>query len=155
MMIAAQSETKASAALSEVRTLVARFEDASLTKDEWNHRAHLTVAAWYLLRHEEARATEKVVSGILHFNSVNGIEKTRTSGYHETLTLFWLAVVGRYLRKLPADLPLLEKINRSVATYEGQLRLFLEHYSPERIWSWEARLAWMEPDLKPLGSCLA
>ena len=138
--------------LGEVQTLVKRFEHGSLTKREWNHRAHLTVAAWYLLHHEECEATNKVVSGILHFNRLNGIERTRTSGYHETLTLFWIAVARRYLSTLSQGLLVLDRVNRFVSSYEDQKRLFLEHYSAERIWSWEARLQWMEPDLKPLSS---
>lgn len=74
--------------LAELQTLVRRFEEASLTKAEWNHRAHLSVLAWYLLRFEESRAIERVVSGILRFNREQGIEQTRSGGYHETLTLF-------------------------------------------------------------------
>lgn len=136
--------------LTAVRTLVSRFENASLSQGEWNHRAHLTVAAWYLLKYEEDPAVEKVISGIRHFNRVNGIEQTRTGGYHETLTRFWIAVVKRFLTGLPEDLTLLARINSVVNEYEGRGHLILDYYSPDRIWSWKARLRWVEPDLKPL-----
>jgi hypothetical protein len=133
-----------------IRRLVDRFERCELTHEEWDHRAHLTVAAWYLVHESAEVATERTVSGIVRFNEARGIEQTRTSGYHETLTRFWLAIVRASLSSLGSGIPAAERIEHVVATYGPQKDLVLEYYNPELIWSWEARVSWVEPDQKPL-----
>ena len=36
----------------EIEALVTAFNDCTLSRNEWNHAAHLTVALWYLVRNE-------------------------------------------------------------------------------------------------------
>ena len=133
----------------EVRGVVRGFESCRLPHAEWTHAAHLTVALWYLLHHDWDDAVDLVRAGIKRYNEAAGIPLTRTRGYHETLTLFWLRHVRCFLatgynegRQLP-DLAN-ELVNAS------DKNLPLEHYSRELLFSWEARLRWVEPDLKPL-----
>ena len=47
----------------EIESLVRAFEAGNLPKPEWTHRAHLTVALWYLRRHPRAEATRRIRGG--------------------------------------------------------------------------------------------
>lgn len=137
--------------LGQLEQLVRRFEATTLTQRDWNHHAHLSVAAWYLLHHEAAEAVSLMRTGIQRYNRAQGIEVSPMGGYHETLTLFWLEVARRFLQKRErAGEATLERVNRLIETFAHRKKLFLEHYSPERLWSVEARATWVEPDLRPL-----
>jgi hypothetical protein len=133
----------------EIGKLVEAFESCTLPREEWTHRAHLTVALWYLSRHGEAEATELIRRGIQRFNRARGIVTTRTSGYHETITLFYVRVVRRHLRESGAGGCAVDLVNSLLRDY-GDRNLPLEYYSRERLMSWEARAGWVEPDLKTL-----
>ncbi|HEV7892466.1 MAG TPA: hypothetical protein VGP08_17775, partial [Pyrinomonadaceae bacterium] len=44
----------------EVLSLLRRFDDCTLPRDEWTHAAHLTVALWHLLEYDWAEAVSRV-----------------------------------------------------------------------------------------------
>jgi hypothetical protein len=69
--------------------------------------------------------------------------------YHETLTQFWILLVQRTLKTLPANTALLEATNRVVASLDDS-RIAFQFYSKELVDSPAAREGWIEPDLKPL-----
>ena len=72
---------------------IAQFEDCSFPFDQWHHRAHVKLAYLYLVRYGFETAGEKLRNGIRAYNSVNKIPDLPTSGYHETITLFWLRII--------------------------------------------------------------
>lgn len=133
--------------VSEIESLIAAFESCTLPRSEWNHHAHLIVALWYLTRYEEAEAVNKVRSRIQFYNSANSIKTTLDSGYHETITIFWLKVVSRYLLYAPEQISILDIANKLIDIY-GDNGLPLQYYSRDRLMSWEARISWVEPDLQ-------
>jgi hypothetical protein len=134
----------------EIETLVRRFESCTLPRADWTHRAHLTVALWYLLLHTWPEAVNLTRAAIKRFNHTHNIHTTPTGGYHETLTLFWLNLVRRYLDDIsPADTSIVILANTLILRY-GRKDLPLEYYSRERLFSPEARAGWIEPDLKSL-----
>ena len=133
----------------EVERLVRMFETCTLPLERWDHRAHLTVGLWYLLRHEEVTATDLIRLGIKRYNRSRGIETTPTGGYHETITLFYVRVISKYLRtagRHGSIAALAEGLFKSA----GCKQLPFEYYSKERLMSLEARRGWVEPDLKLL-----
>lgn len=134
-----------------VREIVHRFEKCTMSRGEWNHRAHLTVAMWYLTRHAEPMATELMIRGIRRFNHANGIQGSRRGGYHETMTLFWLGIGRRMVAALPNS-PALDLVNRFLALPKT---LPFECYSENRLWSCEARSHWVPPDRKSLDALVA
>ena len=81
----------------EVLSLVRRFDDCTLPREEWTHAAHLTVALWNLLQYDWPEAVTRVRLGIQRYNAAHGIRTTPTGGYHDTLTLFWLRTVRAFL----------------------------------------------------------
>jgi hypothetical protein len=134
----------------EVFSLVRRFGDCTLPRSEWTHAAHLTVALWFLLEFDWPEATERVRLGIRRYNAAHGIVTTPTGGYHETLTLFWLRVVRSFLEGGRNEgRSLVGLANELGASADSGLPL--RHYTRERLFSPEARAAWVEPDLKPIG----
>jgi hypothetical protein len=133
----------------EILALVRGFEDCTLPRDEWTHAAHLTVALWHLLQYDWPEAVERVRLGIKRYNAAHGIVTTPTGGYHETLTLYWLRHVRAFLEDGRNEArPLVALANELVATADRNLPL--EHYTRERLFSPEARAAWVEPDRKRL-----
>jgi len=133
----------------EIDGLVRAFEDCSLPRARWTHRAHLTVALWYLFHQSGEEATSSIRNGIKRYNASQGIAMTPEGGYHETITLFWIYVVGKLVMLDGANLSLLELANKMVERFDNT-RLPFDYYSRDRLLSWQARTSWVEPDLKPL-----
>ena len=122
-----------------------RFEDHSLPKEQWTHRAHLKVAYLYLLQLTFAEALERLRKGIKAYNAA---QDTPTGGYHETMTQIWLRLVYTALRQFgPAE--------SADAFFDAQTQLRDKHtpllfYSRELIMSPEAKRSFVAPDLAPL-----
>jgi hypothetical protein len=133
----------------EIECLVRNFESCLLPRDQWTHAAHLTVALWNLLCHSWPEAVRLTRERIKRYNEANGIITTGESGYHETITLFWLRMVRVYLDEASRECSLVALFNGLVERFENK-SLPLEFYTRERLMSREARARWVEPDLKSL-----
>ena len=81
----------------EVKSLVGAFEERTLTKAEWTHAAHLTVGLCYCLNYHFAIAKNLMSDGIYLLNDAHGTLNTDSSGYHETLTMFWLLTIKEFV----------------------------------------------------------
>ena len=138
------------ATLGEIEALVRAFEDCSLPKPEWTHRAHMTVALWYLVHCSGREATSRIRNGIKRFNAAKGVLTTPTGGYHETMTIFWICIVSRFLLYADAECSFVELVNGCIERC-GDKNLPFEYYSRERLMSLRARTSWIEPDLKPFA----
>jgi hypothetical protein len=138
--------------VARVPRLVAQFEDCTLPKEEWTHRAHLMVGLWYASRLPYEEALTAVREGIRRLNAAHEVPTTPTRGYHETITRFYVRVLCDYVAheeaRPGADWG--ERVSELLARY-GDRELPLRHYSKERLMSPEARFGWVEPDLLPLG----
>ncbi|HYE74292.1 MAG TPA: hypothetical protein VEF04_13220 [Blastocatellia bacterium] len=143
--------------LAEIEKLIGEFESCLLPKSEWTHQAHLTVGLWYLSHYSRDEATTIIRSGIQRYNEACGVITTDTSGYHETITLFFIAFIHSYLESLrqtksskdSLGLSLVEVTNKFFEQYSDK-NLPLQFYSRERLMSRDARYGWIEPDLKSL-----
>jgi hypothetical protein len=135
--------------LDEMEHLISAFESCTLPRERWSHHAHLTVGLWYLVRHERGTATNLIRRNIQKYNRAHGIVTTKASGYHETITLFFIRVVSKYLSEVNTRNSIVVLLNGLIDSY-GDKNLPLTYYSKERLMSCEARARWLEPDLKPL-----
>ena len=133
----------------EIFSLVRRFDDCTLPREEWTHAAHLTVALWHLLQYDWAEAVSRVREGIRAYNAAHGVRQTPTGGYHETLTIFWMCAVRSFLDTGRNEGRSLVALANSLAA-SADSGLPLRHYSRELLFSAEARANWVEPDLLPL-----
>jgi hypothetical protein len=138
--------------LDEIIDLIRGFEAGELPRSQWTHQAHLTVGTWYLSQYAFSKATTLIRNGIQHYNHCQGIVTTKDSGYHETITMFWVKAIAKFLSDIdryPTEVPILEKINLLLDRYQDK-QLPFHYYSRELLMSWEARSGWVEPDLLPL-----
>lgn len=133
---------------SEIENLVRAFEDCTLPKPEWTHQAHLTVAMWYLVHYSGREATTRIRNGIKRFNAAKGVRTTPTGGYHETMTMFWICIVSRYLLFADGDCSFIELVNGMLESC-GDKNLPLKYYSHDLLMSVRARASRVEPDLRP------
>jgi hypothetical protein len=134
---------------SEIDSLIHAFQECSLPRSRWTHEAHLTVALWYLFYDSEQEAINAVRNGIKRYNSVQGIETTKDGGYHETLTLFWVRTIRRYLADESRNRSMVNLANGLIAKYADRTLPFT-YYTRDRLMSSEARINWVEPDLRSL-----
>lgn len=124
------------------------FQNCSIPLEEWNHRAHLTIAWLYLRAHPLDAATDLMRRGVQAYNARHGIEQTPTGGYHDTLTIAWMRILHATMTVYgPEDSPDAFLAAHPHLQSKVLLRLF---YSRPRIMSHEARHRWVEPDLAPL-----
>ncbi|HAT15437.1 MAG TPA: hypothetical protein DCS91_19335 [Microcoleaceae bacterium UBA11344] len=144
---------------SEIDSLIHAFQECSLPRSQWTHEAHLTVALWYLFYDKEQAAINALRNGIKRYNSAQGIETTKDGGYHETLTLFWVRIIRRYLAQESRNRSMVSLANGLIAKYADSLRdssasrtLPFRYYTRDRLMSWEARINWVEPDLRAIDS---
>ena len=129
----------------ELDQFVERFLARTLPLREWTHRAHIGVAAALVIEHGRAEALATLRETIPRYNEATGGANTETSGYHETLTVFWLHKVADLLDRLPA-MERLSKVRVVVEAYGPIRRLDRVFYSFDVVASREARMRWIEPD---------
>ncbi len=130
------------------------FNDCTLPESEWSHEAHLRVGLWHLLRYSPTEALDRLRAGIRKFNTACGIANTDTSGYHETITRFYVAIIEHFLER--SDEPTaatdssIDQLAEKLITTYGDKHLPFDYYSRDRLMSPLARRQGIEPDLKPL-----
>jgi hypothetical protein len=128
--------------------LLRRFQECTLTHEEWTHRAHLKVAYLHLREYRPEEALERVRAGIQRLNAAQGVPEAIDHGYHETVTRGWLQLIWVTLCEHgPGE--------TADAFFDKQSQLcakraLLFFYSRDRIMSPEAKYGWVEPDLAPL-----
>ncbi len=130
----------------EIEELVRAFETCELNPAEFKHYQHLAVALWYVRSFPYEEASEKMRQGIQRLAAAYG-----KTGYHETITIFWLKIVRNFRADGSTDKPLFETANKLADKY-GNKNLIADYYSEARLTSVEARHGWIEPDLKEFES---
>jgi len=131
--------------VSEIRDVVERFERCDFALAEFTHARHLTVACWYLCSFSREDALERMRRGLQNFIAHHGKQ-----GYHETITRFWMELLANYLSQFPQSETLTGKVNGALQQFASKDRLF-DYYSRDRVMSDAARMAWIEPDLRPIA----
>lgn len=120
---------------------VQAFLSGDLPNERFHHRDHLRLA-WILIRQRDmAEATRAISSGIRRFASHHG----HAAKYHETMTLFWVRIVGHLVENRPD----IADFDRFLATFPMLLDKDLpyRHWRRETMGSPDARAQWVEPDL--------
>ncbi len=133
----------------QIEAVVRDVETCRFPFPDWHHDIHLIVTSWYVERHERDEATRRMRETVQRYNAHNGIEVTRETGYHDTLTVTWVRIVSGELDGLEGDLALPARLQHVLEACADKYRL-RDHYSRDLIMSWDARLGWVEPDLEPL-----
>ena len=134
----------------DIKTTATKFQDKTLPKDEWTHFAHIAVALYELhtLKSFE-NALFSLRIKIKDYNLSVGTQNTDSSGYHETLTIFWLKVLEQ-VYSLNNQYSLDEIFSRFLETDCATTKFPTVFYSRELLFSSNARQNWVNPDLLPI-----
>jgi hypothetical protein len=135
--------------MSETERIARALIDRTLPKAEWTHEAHLRAGLWHVHAHGAVAALELLRGRISLYNESVGTKNTDASGYHETLTRFYITVIDRFLATADRSLELDDLARELIAT-RGDRKLPLHHYSEGKLFSVVARRSWVEPDLRPI-----
>ena len=133
-----------------IRRIGEAFLALSLPKSEWTHEAHLATCAWLVLERPDILPERDLPNLIRRYNESVGGVNSDSEGYHETITQCFVRAVRLYLSRVDPALPLVEKVNGLLCSAEGRRDWPLCFYDPKTLFSREARLGWVEPDLAAL-----
>ncbi|HZC38343.1 MAG TPA: hypothetical protein VE221_06685 [Sphingomicrobium sp.] len=126
----------------------------TLPRAEWTHEAHLAATTWLLTRRPDVHIDEQLPDTIRRYNASVGGVNDDTQGYHETITRVFLHGVRLFLNEADGKEPLHELVNDLLLSPMGRRDWPLRFYSPERLFSVEARRNFVPPDVAALpGLC--
>ena len=134
---------------SETERLVERFIARTLPKAEWTHHAHLRVGTWHVVKHGADGALPLLRERISEYNESVGTRNTDDSGYHETVTAFYVRAIAATIADRDSATPI-DTLAELVIARIGARDYPLRYYTKERLFSVEARRTWVEPDI-PYG----
>ena len=121
--------------------LVEAFQDRTLPKVSWTHEAHLVVC-WYALREMSVdESIARLRAAIRAYNEATGTPNTDTSGYHETLTRYYVEAIAQQAGQPLESIYSAEECRRNAP---------LAYWSRDALFSVAARRDWFEPDLRDL-----
>ncbi|MCU0620900.1 MAG: hypothetical protein MUC69_05290 [Gemmatimonadales bacterium] len=133
----------------DLEGLVAAFVQGTLPASAWTHEAHLRVGLWHVRRHGPEAALPLLRARIRAYNEARGTANTPTSGYHETITRFYVWLIAGFLRKAPPDADADALADALIAAH-GHRGLPLDYWSDDALFSTAARVGWVPPDVRAL-----
>lgn len=117
------------------------FVNGRLPKDAWTHEAHL-ITCWVALQDRTPAETLAFLRDAIQTHNCGiGIRNTDTSGYHETLTVYYVTAVTQAAPPTIEELFEIPSCGRKAA---------LDHWSRGVLFGAEARVGWVEPDIAAL-----
>jgi hypothetical protein len=147
---AASGTTESFHSFEAIESFIVAFEARTLPKPRWTHQAHLIVALWYNLRYRADEALNIVRENIRRYNEAVGTQNTETSGYHETITVFYMWAVRKFITDAGSEVSLVDLASRLLRGKCAAKSFPFEYYSRDLLLSSEARMKWIEPDLKAM-----
>jgi hypothetical protein len=125
--------------------LTRALERGEIANKDFRHASHLHVAWVYLAESSSVQeAANKMRKTLRRLAAAAG----KPQKYHETITLFWVHLLAG-LQAVSCAERLEEVVDANPQLLEKNFPL--AYYSTERLFSDEAQVSWMEPDLKPLS----
>ncbi len=133
--------------ITEIENLVTQFSKKLLQKEKWTHDAHITVALWYNFNYNFENALNLIRTKIKAYNISVGTPNTENSGYHETLTVFWMVLTSNFLKENRFD-RLEEACANFFKTEMASKYTPLRYYTKELLFSKQARSQWINGNIK-------
>jgi hypothetical protein len=130
----------------EILDLVRAFEAGTISRADWRHAEHLTVAMYYLLDMPLTDAVGKMRRNLVNHLRMAGVDLEKEMPYHETLTVFWMRAVNDFLASANRA-SMLDKANELVGKFDKDYPL--RFYTREYLFSDEARAGFVEGDISP------
>lgn len=128
--------------------LLRAFESCKIPHGEWDHRAHVRVGYLYLCRFGWPAALNRMRAGICALNASHDVPDQLDRGYHETITHCFLWLLHATVVSGGPCCSSSDFCDRHPELLEK--RVLLTFYSKERLFSAEAKRAFVEPDVADL-----
>jgi hypothetical protein len=122
----------------------------TVPRAEWTHEAHLAATTYLLLRRPDVDIDKQLPDIIRRYNESVGGVNSDSEGYHETITRLFLHGVRLFLAEADRKEPLHKLVNELLLSPMGRRDWPLRFYSPERLFSVEARRHFVPPDIAAL-----
>jgi len=135
---------------SEVRHIGEGLVERTLPRANWTHDAHLAATIYLLLKRPDIDLEKILPELIRRYNESVGGVNSDSEGYHETITRVFLHGVRLFLSDADLAKPLHELVNELLLSPMGRREWPLRFYSPERLFSVEARRAFVAPNIAAL-----
>jgi len=119
----------------------------TLPREEWTHEAHLGATTYLLLKRPDLDLDKQLPDIIRRYNESVGGVNSDSEGYHETITRVYLRGVRLFLAEADPREPLFELVNELLLSPMGRREWPLRFYSPQCLFSVDARREWVQPDL--------
>lgn len=129
----------------EILNIVRGFESGTISREDWNHAEHLTVALYFLSHNDFDKAYKKMRGGIFNLLKAFEVDLAKEMPYHETMTVFWLQTIEDF-RRAHDDYSIVEICNQMIEKFDKDYPL--KFYSREFLFSDEARKNFKKPDQK-------
>ena len=133
----------------EIAFIGSGLVDRTLPKTVWTHAAHFAAVLWLLKNRSEVEVSREMPGFIRAYNEATGGANTETSGYHETITQASIRAARGFLSGARPQ-PLYMTCNALMCSRLGEPDWLLEYWTRQRLFSVEARRAWLEPDIRSL-----
>ncbi|CAH0997280.1 hypothetical protein EMA8858_03411 [Emticicia aquatica] len=134
----------------EFNHIIEGFRQKTLPSNEWTHEAHLVAGLWHVANFDFDEALTKMRENIKTYNEATGGQNTDSSGYHETITVFWIWLSKEFWKSQSVDNQDFERIcNAFLKSKYCDRNAASLFYAREKLFSREARLTFVEPDIQP------
>ena len=133
--------------LSEIETLITKFQNKTLPLVDWTHEAHLTVGLYFVAKHGHGKAMDMLRDCIFTYNASVGTMNSDIGGYHETITQFWVWLLDAYWQQVAEKISLVDAINLFLKSDFSKRDVFLTFYTKGLLFSVKARKTFVAPDL--------
>ena len=122
----------------------------TLPRSEWTHEAHLAATTYLLLKRPDIDLDTELPGIIRRYNESVGGVNSDSEGYHETITRVFLRGVRLFLAEADRREPLHELVNELLLSPMGRRDWPFRFYSPDLLFSVEARRHFVPPDVANL-----
>ena len=119
-----------------------QFETCAFPVSDFNHKAHLRLAYIYLVENMIEKAMPIMRESLNRFIQHNGVPASK---YHETLTQAWLRAVNHFMHNTEKAESSLSFIAQNPEILNTDI--MLSHYTPDVLFSEEARQTFVHPNI--------
>lgn len=116
-----------------------------ITPAQFDHRAHVRLAYVLLCESGVDQATERMRAALVEFITRNGVNPAK---FHETITRAWILAVRHFMDGAPSSGSADEFIDANPRLLDP--KIMLTHYSAQTLFSDEARVRFVPPDLQQI-----
>ena len=131
----------------ETDDFIAAFEAGTLDKSRWTHAAHIFTGACYVHSFGEVAAIARMRDRVSAYNLAVGGQNTATSGYHESITVFWIKLIATHHNPGESRATFAHRAVRDLAPNRN---IYADFYDFDLVASTEARRTWIAPNLRTL-----